>query len=730
MGNFKFNRPLNLIDFDISISEDIASINTVKSATMNQKRDINITEFGTSFMTGFKVAVLAGNCRIFFPKGTWEFGVNQITFGSNVELYGEDGTIIKTDLAARAILFTASQKHNIKIHHINFISDNASVIGFNALTCTDVEIYMCDNTNVTLLKTDSYLGFNFTEQEPVSMGYLDESYGCNNIKVYCNKFDGGAITEEVEGVLQFTATALNVYDRSIAGVELRWCTDAEIWGNEISGIRHGIMYWGGNSSTYGTMEYERWCKRIKVYSNYVHDVRMGGIWGGMGQDIQVWGNTVERCYDVGIDFEGSIEAKAWGNTVKDCSLGCLATFFYCKDVQFSDNDVSQRGTWLESDLATLAVNLYYHSHGTNTSLANGSFDITLSKNKFKFLAKGVKDEESDHLMGCIFTNPIWRFNFVDNECENVIITQPIASRHGTKNIKNNELTFKYRANAAFNAIYVNGSYGDYVSPWATGATYSIDNMVWANSKVYICTVAGTAGSTAPSHSTGTATDGTVTWQYLAPYSDYNSPTIPACEIKNNKIISIATSQPGGSRGIYVSQDNYNEDTTTEIEENKVYGFYNSIVVIDSTSSDKTQTFNIRRNIVSSDIRNITTNYPNKGKWYLEDNRMWDNTPIPSVTPTEGFWNKGQKVEFIPVSGGYSGAWCTTAGHINSIAWAATTAKVLGDRVNANDKVYQVTVAGTTGSTAPSHTSGIATDGTVTWAYVGPLCVFKDYGLIT
>lgn len=50
------------------------------------------------------------------------------------------------------------------------------------------------------------------------------------------------------------------------------------------------------------------------------------------------------------------------------------------------------------------------------------------------------------------------------------------------------------------------------------------------------------------------------------------------------------------------------------------------------------------------------------------------------------------------------------------AWAASTAYIVGDDVVANSKVYTCTVAGTSSSTAPSHPSGTAVDGTVTWQY--------------
>lgn len=60
---------------------------------------------------------------------------------------------------------------------------------------------------------------------------------------------------------------------------------------------------------------------------------------------------------------------------------------------------------------------------------------------------------------------------------------------------------------------------------------------------------------------------------------------------------------------------------------------------------------------------------------------------------------------------------------NASAWAATTAYALNAYVYANSKIYQATVAGTSGSTAPSHTSGTATDGTVTWTYIGEVVTY-------
>ena len=52
------------------------------------------------------------------------------------------------------------------------------------------------------------------------------------------------------------------------------------------------------------------------------------------------------------------------------------------------------------------------------------------------------------------------------------------------------------------------------------------------------------------------------------------------------------------------------------------------------------------------------------------------------------------------------------------AWVANTAVVFGQQLYIANRLYTVTVAGTTGSTAPTHLSGSATNGTATLEYAG------------
>lgn len=82
----------------------------------------------------------------------------------------------------------------------------------------------------------------------------------------------------------------------------------------------------------------------------------------------------------------------------------------------------------------------------------------------------------------------------------------------------------------------------------------------------------------------------------------------------------------------------------------------------------------------------------------------------------------------PVSGGREGVVCTTAGYLAQ-AWAATTAYTVGTIRKAGGRVYTCTAAGTSGAVAPSHTSGSATDGSVTWSYLGVEGIFVPYGSV-
>lgn len=56
---------------------------------------------------------------------------------------------------------------------------------------------------------------------------------------------------------------------------------------------------------------------------------------------------------------------------------------------------------------------------------------------------------------------------------------------------------------------------DGTNPWKANYTYTLGWLVTNNGNVYICTVAGTSGTTGPTGTDPTQTDGSVTWEYVS-----------------------------------------------------------------------------------------------------------------------------------------------------------------------------------------------------------------------
>lgn len=73
--------------------------------------------------------------------------------------------------------------------------------------------------------------------------------------------------------------------------------------------------------------------------------------------------------------------------------------------------------------------------------------------------------------------------------------------------------FEINNNISYTAI----SNTDKAFVWTVSTSYALNNVIYNNGNKYIATIAGTSASTGtgPSHTSGTATDGTVTWTYSA-----------------------------------------------------------------------------------------------------------------------------------------------------------------------------------------------------------------------
>lgn len=102
--------------------------------------------------------------------------------------------------------------------------------------------------------------------------------------------------------------------------------------------------------------------------------------------------------------------------------------------------------------------------------------------------------------------------------------------------------------------------------------------------------------------------------------------------------------------------------------------------------------------------------------------------IPTDSLHNPFGISDRVINNSPTDTSWTESVCTKAGYTCSTAWGASTDYFLNAYINANGNVYRATIAGTSSTIAPSHTSGDMVDGTVTWMYVGALAIFRTIGV--
>jgi hypothetical protein len=211
------------------------------------------------------------------------------------------------------------------------------------------------------------------------------------------------------------------------GIELRYTTDAAVSHNAIRNFAHGILWWGGNSdfSTDGAMKNPRWARRIVIADNRVENVGGGGIWGSMGQNVVVNGNTIKDCGDVGLDFEGCFDSVADSNFVIGAHNGGLSSFFGASNLTFSRNIVATNNPeWPVFRLynssvdpanvrnVTLKDNVFHAAIGIGVfDDHNGPGPLTITGNKFINVRIDISHRGTGmNVVGPVITGNILTFN--------------------------------------------------------------------------------------------------------------------------------------------------------------------------------------------------------------------------------------------------------------------------------------------------------------------------------
>ncbi len=264
--------------------------------------------------------------KILIPPGDYYFDGTSINIDSMSEIIFSDGANIYIDAHKSnrsAAIFNIAGAKNIQISGGNFIAEDDLIV---VVQCVDyVE-------NITVKKI--------------------KCIGCRILSSKMTQRYSDILIERISqdvNVLSCSANAKQIKTNH-ACIELSYINGGRCGNNIISAFYHGIMFWGGDSNPVkdGEPHNERKCTALVINNNIIRDVRLGGIWGSMGERVSITANYVENGGDVGIDFEGCNNSIAKNNIVKNFKHGCLATFFICNNIIFKNNLALNSGLYGKS----------------------------------------------------------------------------------------------------------------------------------------------------------------------------------------------------------------------------------------------------------------------------------------------------------------------------------------------------------------------------------------------
>ena len=123
-----------------------------------------------------------------------------------------------------------------------------------------------------------------------------------------------------------------------AAVLLFFAEGVSARGNVFNKVVHGFQWWGGNSGDAGAnLSQVTRAGHMTFTGNSCKNVSGSCIWGSMGSDVVMKGNTADGCGDVCFDTEGGLRTQIVENTASGCVNGCAAVFFFTDQTEISGN---------------------------------------------------------------------------------------------------------------------------------------------------------------------------------------------------------------------------------------------------------------------------------------------------------------------------------------------------------------------------------------------------------
>jgi hypothetical protein len=248
----------------------------------------------------------------------------------------------------------------------------------------------------------------------------------------------------------------------------------------------------------------------------------------------------------------------------------------------------------------------------------------------------------------------------------------------------------------------------YLNPflWIESSPVSQYQTIYFGTNVYLITVAGTLGTTAPTFTSGTAANGTATLAYIGTTTSI----IPSVVFSDPPgVIALGTITPGSG---YVD-GTYNNVQLTYVSGPTATSYPQANITI-SGGQVVLVTLIPGGGILSSTGTVLSANSVDIG-----GTGTGFSIPVTKrgITATGTAVVTGGTLNTITITNpgvGYTSSPSVTIG----TAWAPSTAYTIGQQISAGANLYTVVVAGTTSTSAPTHITGAVANGTATLLWAG------------
>ena len=274
--------------------------------------------------------------------------------GEDARLGAGSGTIVIDHPARIDSPLTLGLGHSLSITTALDWAATVRLAGNNSIDCSPAAAITAHLPAFTLPHTTGMLllaqavahvrvsGCNITSDAP---SVLLAGYPVSDVDLTGNSLVGLGLlgVDGSPGSSQRLTLAKNVLTSpkpgfTYSGIQLNFAKNVTVSGNFFTNLLHGAMWWGGDSGAPGaSLQQVTGAGSMSFIGNQCKHIGGSCVWGSMGYDILMKGNTADGCGDVCFDTEGGLRTQMLDNTALGCQNGCAGVFFFTDQTLISGN---------------------------------------------------------------------------------------------------------------------------------------------------------------------------------------------------------------------------------------------------------------------------------------------------------------------------------------------------------------------------------------------------------